>query len=250
MKAARWPAAAGGVAVVIAAVAGFGGAWALGCAAVAGFALGAVATDLAGVVRLRMRHQGSSERWSVALGHVIDNDHRRYGGQLTHVAMLMVMIGVAGSSLFGIQENLRMTPGQTVRVGGYELTLLDLGEVRGANYNAVEARLTLREPAGATRTVSPQMRFYDKSEQPNSEVALESNLQRDVYLVLAGWEAGGKAVAIQVMINPLISWIWIGGVLMTGAGLFCLLPRLAAWRVALPAAAVAQVRPELAGAET
>jgi cytochrome c-type biogenesis protein CcmF len=76
-------------------------------------------------------------------------------------------------------------------------------------------------------TLKPERRFYRKSEeQPLTQVANWSNLQRDAYVTLAGWANQGKNVAIEVIINPLVIWLWIGGVVMTLGGVWCLVPRL------------------------
>ena len=57
-------------------------------------------------------------------------------------------------------------------------------------------------------------------------------------VTLAGWEGGGRNAAIQVRVNPLVLWIWIGGIVMVAGGLFCLLPRQLLWPRAVTATAL------------
>jgi cytochrome c biogenesis factor len=95
-----------------------------------------------------------------------------------------------------------------------------------ANYTAVQADVTFTAADGKTTSLLPQRRFYDKQEDANTEVAIASDWKRDVYLTLAGWEKGGESTAIQAIVNPLVSWIWTGGIVMAAGGLLCLLPRL------------------------
>jgi hypothetical protein len=45
-------------------------------------------------------------------------------------------------------------------------------------------------------------------------------------LNLAGWDEGGRDVAIQAIVNPLVNWIWAGGWVLTIGALICLVPRV------------------------
>ena len=205
--------------------------WALACGAIIAAGLAAMFIDLGTSVRDRARN--NTENLLVATFRLLDGNHRRYGGQLVHLGMLMIVAGVAGSSLFSIKHDLQVTPGQTVQVGRYAIKLDSLEQVEGANYTATQATLELTNPNGATRTLRPQRRVYAKSEQPNSEVAIHSSLREDLYATLAGWDDTGKQVAIQTIINPLVNWIWIGGITLGLGGILCLLPRFG--RVSAPA---------------
>jgi cytochrome c biogenesis factor len=64
-------------------------------------------------------------------------------------------------------------------------------------------------------------------------------MRRDAYVTLAGWEDGGRLVAVEVLVNPLVAWMWIGGIVMTAGGVLCLLPRLVPLRVSEPVVQVA-----------
>jgi cytochrome c-type biogenesis protein CcmF len=163
----------------------------------------------------------------------------------------MVISGMVGSSVYGQKKDFQLTPGQSAEVAGHKLTYVAMHETRHANYMAVQAEMTVRAADGSVKTLRPQRRFYDKSEQPNSEVALSSNLRRDVYLTLAGWEQGGRIVAVQAIVNPLVSWIWIGGLVMSVGAVFCLLPRLIPQAESAPAATQERprVRMALAGSK-
>ena len=89
------------------------------------------------------------------------------------------------------------------------------------NYNAVEAVVTLTDAKGAATTLRPQRRFFSKSAESSSEVDIRSDLRRDLYLVLAGWEDGGNVTAIEAIVNPLVDWIDSRGALTKTAGPSC-----------------------------
>ncbi|MHB1155576.1 MAG: heme lyase CcmF/NrfE family subunit [Phycisphaerales bacterium] len=157
---------------------------------------------------------------------MIDDNHRRYGGQLVHLGMMMVMAGVAGSSLFNEKTTVQLKPGESAQFAEYTMTLEKLDEQRRGNYTAVQATVHLANKAGVTDTLLPEVRYYDKAEQPNTQVALQMGLKRDLYVTLAGWEQNGSVVAIQAIINPLVSWIWIGGIVLAVGTIFAMTPKL------------------------
>jgi hypothetical protein len=198
--------------------------WALVCGAIAIIAVSVVAEDL---IRVWIRRaKDHHENPLVALLRVIDLRHRRYGAQLAHLGMILMVIGIAGSSLFNVKETLQVHPGHKEQVGRYLMTFHSLSEERGTNFTAVDAHVTLQDASGASTDLHPQMRYYDKSEQAHTQVALHWSLARDVYVTLAGWEDGGEIVALQIIINPLVIWIWIGGIVLSIGAIVCLLPRL------------------------
>ena len=198
--------------------------WALTCGALAALTICVVVDDLVRIWLRRMsdHHEGAL----TALVRLIGANHRRYGAQLAHLGIILIVVGVAGSSLFGVEETLQVRPGESRTVGRYALTFKHVHETRGANFTAVEAHVTLTNGRGTATNLRPQMRRYDKSEQDNAEVALRSTLIDDVYLTLVGVSEGGNHVAIKAIVNPLVIWIWIGGVVLSLGGIVCLLPRL------------------------
>jgi cytochrome c-type biogenesis protein CcmF len=202
--------------------------WALVCVALTALGTLNVIVDFGRCVSGRRRSTG--EGLAPAAIRLIDRDHRRYGGQLTHLGMMMVVIGVAGSSLFGLDETFRVRPDETVEVGRYRVTFDGLEQVREVNFTAMQADVTLTEAGGDAMLLHPQRRFYDTwKDDPNTEVAIRSSWREDVYVSLAGWEGGGTpdvVAAIQVRINPLVLWIWLGGIVMTAGALLCMLPPL------------------------
>lgn len=170
---------------------------------------------------------------------LIDSNHRRYGAQVAHLGVAMMIVGMAGSSLYGTKENLQLAPGSSKSFGHYSLRLDNLEQNRGENYLAVQANLSVSHKSGPTELLQPQRRVYDKwQEQANAKVALRSNLREDLYVTLVGWEPDGSLATFQVIVSPLVWWIWAGGVVLSLGALFCLVPRL------LPAGAEVEPAPK------
>ena len=212
-------------AVLISLVMGLHNGWELLCVFIAVMGTLAVIVEFAKSVSSRRKNTG--ENWLVTGVRLIDRDHRRYGGQLTHLGMMLLIIGISASQLFVWKQDIVLKPGESQEIGGYSLVLNSVSRVDGPNYEAVQASLNLTDSSGKSRLMTPQMRFYDGwKDQPNSQIALLTGWKSDVYLVLAGWTDGGSSATLQVHLNPAVLWIWIGGIVMAIGGLFCMLPRL------------------------
>jgi cytochrome c-type biogenesis protein CcmF len=226
------------LAIAALAVIGIRSVWALGAAAVCAVVITSILIDT--VRGIRARRQNTHENLLVAALKLLDTNHRRYGSHVVHAGVAMMVIGIVGSSLYGTNETLQLTAGQGATVGRYHLTLDSFHEKREVNFTAVEAAVTLVDPAGNKHDLRPQRRFYDKAEEANSEVALRSGWREDLYVTLAGWESGGNPVALQVRINPLVKWIWVGGLAIAIGAVLALLPRLFAAPQFIPVEATTQ----------
>jgi cytochrome c-type biogenesis protein CcmF len=198
--------------------------WALLCTFVA--VLGTFAVIVGFTRTVTARHRSTGEGWVMAAIRLIDADKRRYGAQVTHLGVMMIIIGVAGSSLFTKEHMVVLERGRATQVGDYMMTLDALEGVRGPNYDAVQATVTLESPDGIAMTLTPQKRLYDKwRNQPNTEIALYSDPAKDVYLILNQWSERGIAASVKLLISPMVAWIWIGGIVMVLGSFYCMLPR-------------------------
>jgi cytochrome c-type biogenesis protein CcmF len=168
---------------------------------------------------------------------------RHWGAQLAHLGMAATVAGVVGSSAYSDHGNLELkpatatTPAVTGRIGHFTLAAKTFEQVRRENHTAIVATISVTPDKGQPFELQPERRFYDKAmdrDQSSSEVSLRASLASDVYLTLAGWEDNGSVVTVGAILNPLVSWIWIGGVLLTLGGLVCLLPTEKAPQVPAP----------------
>lgn len=205
--------------------------WAAVCAAITTAAAAVIVIDLVHAVILQSRAGNPL----LAVARVLNTNHRRYGAQLSHLGVVMMLVGVTGSGVFSHKQTFTLNPGESAEFSGNRLTLADINQTPGPNYSAIQATITSVDANGQSTTLQPQRRFYDKWEdQPNSVVAIQSSWKQDLYLNLAGWEQDGKNVSIEVIINPLVSWLWIGGWVVGIGGVICLIPRFKSSLVITP----------------
>src|SRR5205823_14150572 len=65
------------------------------------------------------RRAASHEAWPVALGQLVARNRRRYGGYVVHAGIAILFVGVAASSAFQHESTVSLSPGHSVKVGGY-----------------------------------------------------------------------------------------------------------------------------------
>lgn len=221
---------------LIASLAALAVLWALHVRSVWAIAAGVLCTVLVSsilvdVIRsIRARAHNTHESVPRAAFKLFDADHRRYGGHVVHAGVVMIVAGIAGSSLYSTKQLVQLSPGDRATVGKYTVRLDSLDEVRKENYTAVQAALVIDDASGNTQVLHPERRFYDKSQEASTQVAIQSGWREDFYVTLAGWEAGGKVTTFQMIVNPLVRWIWAGGIVLVIGGVWCLTPRLAGAR--------------------
>lgn len=133
----------------------------------------------------------------------------------------MIFLGFSGNA-FNKEGDGTLDPGQTMTIGAYDLTYLDLEENDNATMEQVGANLLLTSGSEKLAVMFPQKNWYKKSEQLSSEVAIYSTLREDLYVVLAGLE--GKTISVKAYLNPLVQFFWIGGIVMICGGVIAALP--------------------------
>ncbi len=169
------------------------------------------------------RNAVTKEGFFLAMWAMSRRNKRRYGGFLVHLGMVFIFAGIAGAA-FKQEGRAELEPGQSTPFGKYKLELAEVKAQDNANYSGQEALVHVY--AGNHQLVAqlrPEKRFYKSSEQPTSEVALYSTLREDLYVVFADMQENGKAL-LQMYINPLVNWVWIGGLVLILGTLFAMGP--------------------------
>jgi cytochrome c-type biogenesis protein CcmF len=159
-------------------------------------------------------------RATVELTH---RNTRRYGGYLVHMGIVLMFIGFTGAA-FNKSDVKEMNVGDTLNLGHYELKVVDLKEDENANYSWHRATVLVSRGGDVLGTLEPEKRFYKASRQGTSEVGVRPRLNEDLYLNFGGMSDDGVRAVIQAYIFPLVSWIWIGGLVLIGGTLVCLVP--------------------------
>jgi cytochrome c-type biogenesis protein CcmF len=150
-----------------------------------------------------------------ALGTLIAKNRRRYGGYIIHLGVVLILVGIVVSSFYQTEKDISLKPGETFTVGAYQVQTRPLQEVRDDIKQSVIAPVLVSRQGRPLGELSPGLDFHFKvpGGQRETEVAVHSTPIEDFYIVLAGINDDGT-VTFKVFINPLVFWIWVGGLIL------------------------------------
>ncbi len=148
---------------------------------------------------------------------------RRYGGYIVHMGMVFVFIGLAGQAF---NQNVQKTlePGSSMQIGKYTLMLQNADTKPEANYTGFRLIVEVLEGGKPLMMLYPERRVFQTNGETGTMVAIYSTLREDLYVVYAGQSPDSKLPVIHAYLNPLVKWIWFGGVIVVFGTLVALLP--------------------------
>ena len=182
--------------------------------------------------RVISRHTGQGLLPSIL--HLWHRNTRRYGGYVVHFGVALVFIGILGTP-FNREAEKEMTFGDTLAIGPYTLLCRSYTQEENANYSTELAIIQVFRRGRQIDTLYPESRFYPTSQQQQHIPAIRSTLKEDLYLVYEGQNPDTGRPFIKAHLNPLVSWIWIGLLVMVFGTILALLPNAAPVRAAVPA---------------
>jgi cytochrome c-type biogenesis protein CcmF len=168
------------------------------------------------------RRRSTGENYVVALVRLVSKGRRRYGAHLVHLAVVLVAIGITGSSFYQESQLVALDVGEATDLGGYRIQY-DSYAVETLNAEPVtyqsrvrySTRLSIYRKGTKVATLVPEKNYHWALNTPwVTEVAIHSDLKEDIYVILASLEESGLA-GFQIIINPLVSWIWLGGAVLS-----------------------------------
>jgi cytochrome c-type biogenesis protein CcmF len=159
---------------------------------------------------------------------------RRYGGYIAHIGFAVVVIGLAGLA-FNQEKEQEMGLGDKLQIGHYTLVGQDYTQDDNANYRSEAALLDIYKDGKLIGQMTPEVRFFKASGgQADHIVGVRHFPLEDLYVIYEGKNPDNGHTIIKARVNPLVSYVWIGVMLLVvGTGL-ALVPNAAVVRVAVP----------------
>lgn len=143
-----------------------------------------------------------------------------YGMHLAHVGVAVFIVGITMVTQYQSEKDVRMDPGDTVNVGGYDFKFNGVTNVVGPNYQGGRADIEVTKKGAPVNRLFPEKRIYNVSENAMTETAIDTGLTRDLYISLGEPVGDGGAWSVRIHYKPFVDWIWGGAVLMAlGGGL-------------------------------
>jgi cytochrome c-type biogenesis protein CcmF len=148
-----------------------------------------------------------------------------YGMIVAHLGVAVFIVGVTLVKSHEVERELRMAPGDSTSLAGYEFTFKGTKEIAGPNYTAMQGEFEVRRTgASHAETMRPEKRVYLASGQTMTEAAIDTGFTGDLYVSLGEPVADG-AWGVRLYRKPFVDWIWGGCFLMAIGGFLALSDR-------------------------
>ncbi|WP_313476630.1 heme lyase CcmF/NrfE family subunit [Stutzerimonas kunmingensis] len=141
-----------------------------------------------------------------------------WGMHLAHLGLAVCAIGVVLTSHQSAERDLRLAPGESLSLGGYEFVFEGAVHHEGPNFTSDKATIRVLDGDKRIVTLHPEKRLYTVQQMPMTEAGIDAGFTRDLYVAL-GEPLGDGAWAVRVHIKPFVRWIWLGGLMMAFGGM-------------------------------
>jgi cytochrome c-type biogenesis protein CcmF len=199
------------------------------------FTLATVVVEFYKGTRARARIEG--EGAGRAFVHLIERNRRRYGGYIVHVGLVVMFMGFAGAA-YDVERQAALKPGESMEIRSpfghtYRLTYQDMSWYTATNMTKLITSLKVERDGRPVGILTAEKRAYRQRQEVASEVGIRRAWNEDLYLILAGIDDADGVVrgtnpqpiaTFRVLVNPLVPWIWMGGLVMAIGTLIALWP--------------------------
>jgi cytochrome c-type biogenesis protein CcmF len=168
-------------------------------------------------------------RGTRAVGSVrrlVGRNRRRYGGYLVHAAIVLLAIGIAGSSAYQTVGEKALQPGQSLELAGYTLTYLRHDTRQEANATATRATVDVSRGGSHIATLDPGKNTYPVEKETSNEVSIYHDPRNlgDVFLIADQIDSGSNVLFLKALVKPLVNLIWLAGLLFVFGALVAMWP--------------------------
>jgi cytochrome c-type biogenesis protein CcmF len=159
---------------------------------------------------------------------------------IAHLGVGVFAIGASGVESYKIEKDVALKPGGNFTIAGYDFKFITAGDVRGPNYDAVQAVVEVRRGGRLITTLLPQKRHFWVQQTDNSQAAISVGWARDLFVAM-GNPLGADAWSMRIQYKPLVRYIWLGAIIMAFGGLLAATDRR--YRIKVPATAPEKTAP-------
>lgn len=135
-----------------------------------------------------------------------------------HMGIAAVIIGATIVSNYGVERSVRLAPGDSVDIAGYQWRFSELNQIQGPNYASEMARFDIFRGGERVATVFPEKRRYRVRQDIMTEAGIDGGLFRDLFVALGEPLEDGRSWAVRVQYKPMVRWLWLGAIFMALGG--------------------------------
>ncbi len=203
---------------------------------------------------MRSRRRNTAEGSGRAATRLLAANPRRYGGYLAHVGVVLAFVGIAASQAYQSRALATVHQGQSIALAGYRLVYRGWSPKPEPNRMVIQARVDIYRGNRSLGTLNPSQNLYlaggnqvqavptpGVREEPGgmllalfdgsnpvpdlAGIFQGQNPFEDVYVVLDAYpQTANGAATFLVLVNPMVGFIWLGGLLLGLGGLVALVP--------------------------
>jgi cytochrome c-type biogenesis protein CcmF len=144
---------------------------------------------------------------------------RIWGMHLSHLGFAALILGIAVTTYYSIEDDVVLSIGDTHTMGDYAFTLESVSPINGPNYTSARANLSVAHHGKFLTLMQPEKRFYTERNMPIAQIALEGNLARDLYVALAEPLRNNQWI-LRIQYKPMVRFIWLGAIMIALGGIF------------------------------
>jgi cytochrome c-type biogenesis protein CcmF len=186
------------------------------------FVLASIGLEFARGTRARRALSGDS--WFGSFAQLVGRNRRRYGGYVVHASIVLLAIGVIGSSAYDTTREQRLSQGERMTLGDYTLTYRGATRERAANAMELRAVVDVERNGKRLGTMRPGKNQYFAEQQVSNEAAIRSDRLSGEDLFLIAEQIRTDGVFLKVLVKPLVNLIWVAGFVFLGGALIALWP--------------------------
>ena len=168
----------------------------------------------------KARHRTGRENCLKSFFSLLWSNRARYGGFVVHIGVILIALGIIGSSFYSIERTATLEVGQSVDVGKYEFTYDNLVLRQGFTKVRAVAEISASKNSHMMGTLYPEYNYWHSQGESFAEVAVRTAPVDDLFVSMA-WTSHDpldKSATFRIIVNPLVMWIWIGGGFMLLGG--------------------------------
>ncbi len=163
--------------------------------------------------------------WAGAFSSLIARNRRRYGGYVVHAAIVLLAIGVAGSSAYETVREARLQKGESMSVAGDRLVFRGYETALESNHRAIRALVDVYRGGEYLGRYKPGKNQYFAEDQVSNEVSIRHDWLTggDLFLIADQVNSDGS-IDLKALQKPLVNLIWLAGFVFLGGSLIALWP--------------------------
>jgi cytochrome c-type biogenesis protein CcmF len=153
----------------------------------------------------------------------VARNRRLYGGLIVHIGVVLAAIGITASFAFATESEFTLAQGERATFAGYDLVYEGQRTLRQPQRTVMVADLAAARDGEPLGRLTPSLNLYPGASEPIGTPSIRYGVLRDLYASVTAFDPGGEDATFRFFLNPGVTWLWVGGAVITLGGV------LAAW---------------------